>query len=63
VCVQAIRFARVCVEEAMRYSFKRKTFGKALIEVSFHSFTLLVAYLLLMPYPALALPLSHPTTG
>jgi alkylation response protein AidB-like acyl-CoA dehydrogenase len=30
--VQAIRFARVCVEEAMRYSFKRKTFGKALIE-------------------------------
>jgi len=32
VCVQALRFARVCVEESMRYAFKRKTFGKALIE-------------------------------
>jgi hypothetical protein len=32
VCVQAIRFARVCVEEAMKHAFKRKTFGKLLIE-------------------------------
>ena len=32
ICVQAIRFARVCVEEAMKHSFKRKTFGKKLIE-------------------------------
>ena len=32
ICVQACRFARVCLEEAMRYSFKRKTFGKLLIE-------------------------------
>jgi len=30
--VQAIRFARVCVEEAMKYASKRKTFGKLLIE-------------------------------
>jgi len=32
VCVQAIRFARVCVEESMKHAFKRKTFGKRLIE-------------------------------
>ena len=32
ICVQASRFARVCLEEAMRYSFKRRTFGKLLIE-------------------------------
>jgi alkylation response protein AidB-like acyl-CoA dehydrogenase len=30
--VGAARLARMCVEEAMRYSFKRKTFGKLLIE-------------------------------
>lgn len=28
----AIRFSRVCVEEAMKYAFKRKTFGKRMIE-------------------------------
>ena len=32
VCVQAIRFARVCVEESMKHAFRRKTFGKKLIE-------------------------------
>jgi len=32
IATQAIRFARVCVEEAMKHSFKRKTFGKRLIE-------------------------------
>ena len=32
ICVQSCRFARVCLEEAMRYAFKRKTFGKLLIE-------------------------------
>ena len=32
ICVQSCRFARVCLEEAMRYSFKRRTFGKLLIE-------------------------------
>ena len=32
ICIQAARFARVCLEEALRYSFKRKTFGKLLIE-------------------------------
>jgi len=32
ISIQAARFARVCLEEAMRYSFKRKTFGKLLIE-------------------------------
>lgn len=32
VCVQAIRFARVCVEESMKHAFRRKTFGKRLIE-------------------------------
>ena len=32
ICVQASRFARVCLEEAMRYAFKRRTFGKLLIE-------------------------------
>jgi len=29
---QAITFSRVCVSEAMKHSFKRKTFGKKLIE-------------------------------
>jgi len=32
VCVQATRLARVCFEEALKYSFKRSTFGKRLIE-------------------------------
>lgn len=32
ICVQAARFSRVCLEEAMRYAFKRETFGKPLIE-------------------------------
>ncbi len=32
IAVQAIRFARVCVEEAMKHAFKRSTFGKKLIE-------------------------------
>jgi alkylation response protein AidB-like acyl-CoA dehydrogenase len=30
--VQSIRFARVCVEESMKHAFRRKTFGKKLIE-------------------------------
>ena len=30
--IQANRFSRVCLEESMRYAFKRKTFGKLLIE-------------------------------
>ena len=30
--MQAIRFSRVLVEEAMKHAFKRKTFGKKLIE-------------------------------
>lgn len=29
---QCVRFARVCVEEAMKWAFKRKTFGKRLID-------------------------------
>lgn len=32
ICVQSCRFARVCLEDAMAYAFKRKTFGKFLIE-------------------------------
>ena len=32
ISIQASRFARVCLEEAMRYAFKRRTFGKLLIE-------------------------------
>jgi len=32
VCCQATRFARVCLEEAMKHAFKRETFGKKLIE-------------------------------
>lgn len=32
VVVQCVRFARVCVEEAMKHAFKRKTFGKRLID-------------------------------
>jgi alkylation response protein AidB-like acyl-CoA dehydrogenase len=30
--VQASRFARVCLEESLKYSMKRETFGKKLIE-------------------------------
>jgi len=32
IIVQASRFARVCLEESLRYAFKRETFGKPLIE-------------------------------
>jgi alkylation response protein AidB-like acyl-CoA dehydrogenase len=32
MAVEAIRSSRVCVEEAMKHAFKRKTFGKRLIE-------------------------------
>jgi alkylation response protein AidB-like acyl-CoA dehydrogenase len=32
ICVQGTRFARVLFEESFRYAFKRKTFGKLLIE-------------------------------
>jgi len=32
MCVQAIRFARVCYEDAFKYAQKRKTFGKYLVE-------------------------------
>ena len=30
--MQAVRFARVCLEESMLYAAKRRTFGKALIQ-------------------------------
>lgn len=32
IAVQAIRFSRVCLEESIKYSFKRRTFGKLLVE-------------------------------
>ncbi|KAJ3218475.1 hypothetical protein HK099_005032 [Clydaea vesicula] len=32
IVIQANRFARVCLEEAFKYSFKRRTFGKKLFE-------------------------------
>ena len=32
LCVQASRFARVCLEESFKYALKRKTFGKPLME-------------------------------
>ncbi|KAJ9050764.1 hypothetical protein DSO57_1011451 [Entomophthora muscae] len=32
ICIQANRFSRVCFEEALKYTNKRKTFGKRLIE-------------------------------
>jgi len=32
ICCQVARFARVCVEEAIKYAEKRETFGKKLIE-------------------------------
>lgn len=32
LCMQTSRLARVCVEESMKFSHKRKTFGKRLID-------------------------------
>eukprot|EP01087_Luapelamoeba_hula_P009280 TRINITY_DN2388_c0_g1_i1.p1 TRINITY_DN2388_c0_g1~~TRINITY_DN2388_c0_g1_i1.p1 ORF type:complete len:444 (-),score=59.21 TRINITY_DN2388_c0_g1_i1:142-1449(-) len=32
ICIQALRFARVCYEDAFNYAAKRKTFGKSLNE-------------------------------
>ena len=32
ICIQAARFARVLLEESLRYAHKRKTFGKRLID-------------------------------
>ncbi|BGP55358.1 hypothetical protein JCM8202v2_002958 [Rhodotorula sphaerocarpa] len=32
IAIQANRFARVCIEESMKYANKRKTFGKKLID-------------------------------
>ncbi|OZJ05644.1 hypothetical protein BZG36_01474 [Bifiguratus adelaidae] len=32
IVIQATRFARVCVEECLKYAHKRKTFGKRLID-------------------------------
>ena len=32
ISIQALRFARVCLEDSLKYSFKRSTFGKRLIE-------------------------------
>ncbi|KAJ8327478.1 hypothetical protein QVD99_007984 [Batrachochytrium dendrobatidis] len=32
IAIQATRFARVCVEESIKYAHKRKTFGKKLID-------------------------------
>jgi alkylation response protein AidB-like acyl-CoA dehydrogenase len=32
IVVQCVRFARVCLEEAIKYAHKRKTFGQTLIE-------------------------------
>lgn len=32
IIMQANRLARVCIEEALKYAFKRKTFGQRLIE-------------------------------
>ena len=32
IIIQAVRFARVCYEESMRYAHKRSTFGKKLVE-------------------------------
>lgn len=32
IVIQCIRFARVCYEESVKYSHKRKTFGKRLID-------------------------------
>ena len=32
ICIQANRFARVCLEESIKYSMKRKTFDKLLFD-------------------------------
>jgi alkylation response protein AidB-like acyl-CoA dehydrogenase len=32
ICVQSTRFARVCLEESIKYASKRETFGRKLIE-------------------------------
>lgn len=32
IIIQALRFARVCYEESVKYAYKRKTFGKRLID-------------------------------
>jgi alkylation response protein AidB-like acyl-CoA dehydrogenase len=32
VVIQALRFARVCYEDSVKYAHKRKTFGKKLID-------------------------------
>jgi alkylation response protein AidB-like acyl-CoA dehydrogenase len=32
IIIQANRFARVCLEEALKYAHKRKTFGQRLID-------------------------------
>ena len=32
ICVMTNRFARVCFEEALKFSNKRKTFGKPLVD-------------------------------
>ncbi|KAI9011292.1 acyl-CoA dehydrogenase/oxidase [Gaertneriomyces semiglobifer] len=32
ICIQATRFARVCLEDSIRYAHKRRTFGKKLID-------------------------------
>lgn len=41
--IQAVRFARVCFEDAFKYAHKRKTFGKRLVD---HPGTFLHANLL-----------------
>ncbi|RKP06804.1 acyl-CoA dehydrogenase/oxidase [Thamnocephalis sphaerospora] len=32
ICIQSTRFARVCLEDAIKYASKRKTFGRRLID-------------------------------
>ena len=32
IAIQATRFARVCLEDAMKYAHKRETFGKKLVD-------------------------------
>ena len=32
IVIQAVRFARVCYEESVKYAYKRKTFGQRLID-------------------------------
>ncbi len=32
IVIQATRFARVCLEESMKYAHKRRTFGKKLVD-------------------------------